>query len=121
MRRRNHRERGEGQAGCLVGLVVLLLVGLIAWKVIPVKVKAAEMRDTIVDEAKSAGTHRDPQIMKAILAKAEELELPITEDDVEIDRKQNDITITVDYSVPLEFPGYTYNWDFHVEANNPLF
>jgi hypothetical protein len=119
--RRNHRERGEGQAGCLVGLVFLLLAGLVAWKVIPVKVKAAEMRDTVVDEAKSAGTHRDGQIMRAILRKAEDLELPISEEDVQIDRGRNDIKIEVAYTVPVEFPGYTYNWDFHIKAENPLF
>ena len=35
---RNRRERGEGQLGCLVGLVLLLIAGLIAYRLIPVKV-----------------------------------------------------------------------------------
>ena len=118
---RNRRERGEGQFGCLVGLVLLLVAGLIAYRMIPVKVKSAEMRDTIVDEAKSAGQHGDRVIMKAILYKAEQLELPITEKDVDIERKNSSIRVEVRYTVPVNFPGYTYNWAFHHKAENPIF
>ena len=53
----NRRERGEGQFGCLIGLVLLLVACVLAYKLIPVKVKAADMRETVVDEAKSAGQH----------------------------------------------------------------
>ena len=36
--RRNRRERGEGQLGCLVGLIFLALGVFIAFKMVPVKV-----------------------------------------------------------------------------------
>lgn len=118
---RNRRERGEGQLGCLFGVIVLLLGILIAYKLIPVKVKAAEMRDVVVDQAKSAGALSDKQIRATILRKAEELELPIESEDLSIDRGPNDITIELEYTVPVDFPGYVYNWNFHVKAQNPLF
>lgn len=118
---RNRRERGEGQFGCLVGLVVLLLAGLIAYKMIPVKVKAADLRETIVDESKSAGQHNDGQIRKQILAKADESDLPVTDKDIVINRTSSSIKIKVTYTVPVEFPGYTFNWNFKVETDNPIF
>ena len=118
---RNRRERGEGQFGCLVGIIVLLIAALIAYKMIPVKVKAADMRDTVVDEAKSAGQHSDPVIMQNILRKADELELPLSEDDVDIQRRAGYIRIEVEYTVPVEFPGYTYQWSFHHKTENPIF
>ena len=118
---RNRRERGEGQFGCLVGLVLLLIAGLIAWKMIPVKVKAAEMRDIVYDEAKSGGQHNDDRIKKAILAKADELELPVKEGDVQINRTNTMIKVQVRYTVPVDFPGYTYQWDFHHQYEAPLF
>jgi hypothetical protein len=118
---RNRRERGEGQFGCLVGLVFLLLAGLIAYKMIPVKVKAADLRDTIQDEAKSAGQNSDKQILSAILKKAEINGLPVTEDNVRINRSANSIQIDVQYTVPVEFPGYTHNWKFHHKTDNPIF
>jgi predicted membrane protein len=118
---RNRRERGEGQFGCLVSLAVLLLAGLIAYKMIPIKVKAAEIRDTVVDEAKSAGQHNNQEITRAILSKAESLEMPIDKDDIDINRQANEITIDVRYTVPVEFPGYTYQWKFHHRTQNPIF
>lgn len=121
IRIRNRRERGEGQFGCLVGLVILALVGLIAYRMIPVKVKAAELRDTVVDESKSAGQHNDKRIRAAILDKAERLELPVADKDVRIERKQQMIFIEVDYTVPVEFPGYTYQWKFRIKTENPVF
>jgi len=118
---RNRRERGEGQFGCLVGLALLAIAALIAFKMIPIKVKAAEMRDVVYDESKSAGQHNNQQIMQAILHKAEQLQLPVTEKDVSIERANQAITVEVRYTVPVDFPGYTYQWSFHHKAENPIF
>jgi hypothetical protein len=118
---RNRRERGEGQLGCLVGLVILALAVFVAWKMVPIKVKAAEVRGVVVDEAKSAGTHSDKVIMGNILSKAHEDNFPLTEDNVKISRGGGNITIDVNYVVPVEFPGYTYQWHFNHTATNPIF
>jgi type III secretion system FlhB-like substrate exporter len=119
--RKSRRERGEGQFGCLIGLILLGLAIFVAWKMIPLKVKAAELRQTVVDEAKSAGTHGDDRIKAAILAKAKEDGLPVTEDEIKIVRSLGEITVTVKYTVPVVFPGYTYNWHLEHEAKNPIF
>jgi hypothetical protein len=121
VRIRNRRERGEGQFGCLVGLVVLAIAVLIAYRMIPVKVKTADLRDTIVHEAKSAGLHGDRHIRQSIDYKAKQLGLPVTEDDVIVNRSQGYIKVEVKYTVPVEFPGYTYHWNFHHKAENPVF
>jgi hypothetical protein len=119
--RMSRRERGEGQFGCLVGLILLALAIFVAWKMIPIKVKAAEVRAAMVDEAKSAGTHNDDRIRAGILAKAREDSLPLTEKDIVIVRANGEITVTVTYTVPIEFPGYTYNWHIEHSATNPIF
>jgi hypothetical protein len=117
----SRREKGEGQMGCLVGLIVLAIGVFIAYKMIPVKVKAAELRQEVVDEAKSAGTHNDDKIRAAILRKAREDNLPVTEDNIKISRANSEINIEVDYMVPIDFPGYTYQWHIHHSATNPIF
>ena len=114
-------QRGEGKVGCLIGLVVLLIAGLIAYKTIPVKVKAAEMRDIVQDEARSASMQSDKQIVGNILAKAKANNLPIVENQIKVVRSGGYIHIDLDYTVPVKFPGYTYNWNFHHSAENPLF
>lgn len=119
---RKHRgERGESNAGCLFGLIILAIAIFIAYKMIPVKVKAADLKQTVTDEAKMAGTHRDSVIMNQILAKGRELKLPITEDNVKISRSSTEISVEVDYDVPVDFPGKVWNWHQHVMAQNPIF
>lgn len=119
--RRFRNQRGEGQGGCVVGLILLLIGVFIAFKLIPIKVKAAELRQTVVDEAKMAGTRGDNRIAQGILRKAEELRLPVTEDNIKINRSQNQIRVDVRYVVPVEFPGFVYKWNFHHSADNPIF
>src|SRR5688572_17161337 len=94
---RNRRQRGESQFGCLVGIVVLLVAGVLAYKLIPIKVKAADLRDTIVDEAKSAGQHDERVITRNILAKAQELKFPVAEENIKISRKSTYVIIDVNY------------------------
>ena len=118
---RRFRERGEGQLGCIFGLLVFLAAIFIAYKMIPVKVKAADLRQTVQDQAKTAGTFSDGQIRKSIMNKAAELELPVADEALVIDRMANRIVIDVKYTVPVEFPGYTYQWNFHHHADNPIF
>lgn len=117
----SRRERGESNFGCLFGVIVLAIAVFIAWKMIPVKVKAAELRQTVIDEAKAAGTHTDERIRAAILAKANENHLPVTDDNIKIKRAQSEITVDVEYVMPIEFPGYTYRWHLDHHAQNPIF
>lgn len=119
--RRNRRERGEGNFGCLVGLIVMLIGIFVAYKMIPVKIKAAEVREVLQDEAKSAGTHSDDRIRAAILAKAKENNLPIEEENISIERSTNEIKVDLNYVVPIVFPGYTYSWHIHNYQKNPIF
>ena len=41
--------------------------------------------------------------------------------DIDIERKHQMIRIEVNYTVPVEFPGYTYQWHFRVKTENPVF
>lgn len=121
MRRRTSQQRGEGQLGCIFGLIVLLAASYVAFKMIPVKIRAVELRDEITDTARAAGMYQDAQIRKNILAKAEELDLPLDKSDLIVRRGNNRIYIEATYTVPVEFPGFTYEWTFNHVAQNPIF
>jgi hypothetical protein len=118
---RRSRERGEGRFGCLFGLILLVAAIFVAYKLIPIKVKAAELRETVVDEGKAAGQHGDGTIKKAILRKAQDLQLPLGEEGLSISRANEYIKIDADYYVPVQFPGYVFQWHFHHHAENPIF
>ena len=122
MNRFRRSQAGEGQLGCIIGLIILIAAGFTAYKMIPVKVKAAEMRQEIVDEGKSAGLRNDKEIRANIMNKAQELGLPLDDKDLIIARTGNSsIRIEAKYIVPIEFPGYTYQWSFQHKTENPIF
>ena len=120
---RTRGQRGEGRGGCIFSLILFLAAIFVAYKMIPIKVKAAELRGTIIDQAKSAGLprHDDAYIRRAVLMKANELELPLDEKGLKIHRTGSNIHITANYTVPVEFPGYTYQWKFEHDYENPVF
>jgi len=55
------------------------------------------------------------------MEKAKDLDLPLEDKDLLITRKSQYIKIDATYVIPIEFPGYTYNWHLHHIAENPIF
>lgn len=105
-------QRGDVPIGCLVGGVVALVVVLIAIKVAPLMIDVGELDKEITALADRASRHdyNDARILRDILQKAEDLNLPVTQDEVTIKRSSKRIKITVIYDLPIEFPGHTYVW-----------
>ena len=61
------RQRGEGNLGCILWAVVVVVVAHVAWTMVPVKIASAQLSDFMEDQAQFA-EHRSPeQIKKAIL------------------------------------------------------
>ena len=119
--RKNRGQRGDGNAGCLLGLIVLALAIFVAYKMIPPKIKAADLKQTIVDEAKMAGSHNNATIIGQITSRAREQRLAVTEDNIKISRGSGMISVEVDYDMPIDFPGKTWMWHQHIVAENPVF
>ena len=120
--RRRIAERGEGNLGCILWLLVLGLAVMICVKAIPVKIASAEMYDYMDEVARSAGVNTTAEeVKKAILARAVDLKLPVDKDHVTVVREGDRLKMRAEYTVPLEFPGYTYNWHFVHELDRPIF
>jgi len=120
--RRRIAERGEGNLGCILWLLVLALAVMIAWKAIPVKVASAELYDFMDEVARSAGVNTTAEdVKKAILVRAVELKLPLDKDHVTVKREGDRLLMRAEYTVPVEFPGYTYQWHFVHELDRPIF
>ncbi len=115
-------ERGDVPIGCLVGMVVLLVVALVAIKAAPLIVNVGELDkeiETLADRA-NRREYNDERIIKSILEKAENLDLPVTAKNITIKRTSSRIKITVAYDIPVEFPGYTYVWHKQHYQDRPL-
>lgn len=118
--RRTRSQSGEAQMSCLFGLVLMLVALFLAYKLIPIKAKAAEMRETVYNEGKSAGTHTDDIIRKAIHKTAEEKGIELYDEDISIQRAGNIIKIDVEYVTPVKVFGKTWNWKHKHHTENPI-
>lgn len=116
-------QRGDVPVGCLVGGAVALIVILVAIKVAPIMIHVGELDKQIGVYADRANRreYNDKRIERAILTKAEQLDLSVTKKDISIKRTSNRIKITVVYDIPIEFPGYTYVWHKEHFHERPLF
>ncbi|MCD4751042.1 MAG: hypothetical protein K8R59_16845 [Thermoanaerobaculales bacterium] len=116
-------ERGDVPVGCLVGLVVLGIVALVAIKAGPVMVSVGELDSTISVLADRANRidYNDKRIMRDILDKAQELDIPVTKKDVKIVRTRSRIKVTVKYTKEIDFGVYTYVWHKEHYEDRPLF
>ena len=115
-------ERGSGNLGCILWALVLIIGVMVAWKAIPVKIASAEMYDYMDEVARTAGVNTTAEeVKKAILARAADLKLPVDKDHVTVVREGDRLKMRAEYTVPVEFPGYTYNWHFVHELDRPIF
>lgn len=116
------RQRGEGNLGCILWAVVVIVVAHVAWMMVPVKIASAQLADFMEEQAKWAERRSPEQIEKAILAKARELELPLDPKKVSAHRRGDHIYMRAEYTVPVTFVGgYTYEWHFVHDIDRPIF
>jgi len=114
------RAAGEGNIGCILWTVAFLIVALICYKVIPIKLNTAEMYDFMIEQAKF-GTAPAAELKKIILGKAKELEIPINEKNLTVERIGDRIRMKTSFEIPIDFPGYTYVWKFDWEIDRPIY
>ena len=119
---RRTAQRGEGNLGCIMWLLVLAIAVMISWKMIPVKVNNAELVDFMTEVAQFQSAQKTPEeISKIIIARAGELGIPLTKENITVTKTRDRVRMTVDYTMPVQFPGYTYNWHFRHELDRPIF
>jgi hypothetical protein len=121
--RRGRGISGAGNLGCLMWLVVLALVGHVLWKVVPVKIRASTFYDTMQEQASFGSIKSEHQIEYEILRRAEELQIPVTKDNLKVTRTRNSVVVEAHYQIPIEFFGgaYKYVWKFDQVIERPTF
>ena len=116
-----NRERGEVRVGTIVWILVFVVVAIVCKEAIPVKIRSSQFQDYMVETAKFASHLSNDKLEKEILRKARDLDIPVNAKSVEVRKSNGRIRIRAEYTIPLEFPGYTYNWKFEHDINRPVF
>ena len=119
--RRIQRESGEGKAGCLFWVFLLLIGGLLAAKLIPVEMAKMKLRDHM-QELVSTQPHR-PQAFyeKEIGNKARELGLTIPKDQIQVKKYENRVIMDVEFTVPIDLTVYQWDWTRKIHLAEDIF
>ena len=120
---RSRSVRGAANVGCIVWLVILGLVGYVLYKVVPVKIATSEFYDVMQEQA-SFGSIKDVKLIEfEILRKAQELQIPVTKDNLKITRSREALTVEAHYEITIDFfnGAYKYVWKFDPVVVRPTF
>lgn len=112
---------GDSKLGCVVWVVLLGIFVMVALKAVPVKIHSSQFYDYMEGQAKFVRRPTKALLTRRVLEKAHQLDLPLDKKDLKVVVGGARVIIAVKYTVPLEFPGYTYNWDFDYKIDRPVF
>jgi hypothetical protein len=108
-------------------VLVLGLLGAAVYvgaMVIPPYFSNYEFQDALDNEARlgTYSTKSDDVIRDAVFKRAQELELPLTSEDIKLERigpsGNAAVTIEVDYTIHVDLPGYPMDLHFHPVSKN---
>jgi hypothetical protein len=113
-------ESGKITFKAVLSLAFLAAVIFASFKIIPIYVNNYELKDYILNQTPFWLTQRASAegIRKNILAKAQDLGLPIAEDDVTVEANQNRVSVSIDYHAPVDLKVYTLQLHFTDSSEN---
>ena len=113
-------DAGKGYMKALWTLLVLSCAGYAGFKIIPVYVNNFELQGYLRDQTPYWLSNRATSegVKSNILAKAEELNLPITKDQMQVEANAARVVVTIDYTVPIDLKVYTLTLHFTPHSEN---
>ncbi len=114
--------KGEVRLGSILTLAVIAYTVYVGVKVVPVLFAQYEFQDAVVEEAKFSRAKSAETVRNNLADKAASLGLPITHQQIHVERKPTWIRIQVDYQLSVEWlPGKVYTWDVSEVSESVLF
>ena len=116
----NFRERGGSTRSFL--LTIVIVAGLIFFgaEIVPPYFANYQLQDSIETEARFAAANNKTQqdIQSDVMWKIKDLGIPAQAKDVHVTMVQDVVTISVNYSVPVNLRVYQFTLQFHPHADN---
>ncbi|MBS1840062.1 MAG: DUF4845 domain-containing protein [Acidobacteria bacterium] len=120
LQKASSNERGEGKFKAILVTAILIFLVYAAVKTVPPYVSEYELNDTMQETARFASVTRsgEDQIRATIFKKIEELEIPATKEDVKVTAVNGKVSISVDYTVPIDLMVYKFDLHFTPSTSN---
>ena len=107
-------ERGEGTLKAIVYTLILAAAVYVAVKVVPIYVAEYELKDKISEQARFAVVNRysEDQIRDILFKTINDLDIPAKRDDIKVEKTNRGLSISVNYSVPVDLAVYKTELNF---------
>lgn len=114
-------QRGEGKAGCLFWVFLLLIGGMIGYQVIPVKIASMQLEDHMKEMAMTQPRRPQHWFEQRISERALELDLEIPKEQIRVKKYPERVIMDVEFSVPINILGYSFDWDIKIHLDRDIF
>lgn len=104
-------QRGEGRLKAIIYAVILVTLVFVAVKLVPLYVAEYQLQDKMNEQAKFAIVNRysEDQIRDILMKVIQDLDIPATRDDIKMSSTNHGISISISYTVPVDF--FVYKTD----------
>jgi len=104
----------------IFGLLLLLVGGFVLYKVFPAYWGDYKLSRLLEEQALSDTytTKSESEIATVVVQKASEFDVPLTPEEVTVQRGVGDLTITAQYSVHVDLPFYPLDLNFKTASKN---
>jgi hypothetical protein len=113
-----------GTIKAIMGFVAIIAVIVVGFQVLPPYFANYQFEDTLNNEALAAtySSKTDEDVRAVVLKKAQEMEIPITREQIKVQRTGSQgvgtLAIAADYTVRVNLPGYPLDLNFRAETKN---
>jgi hypothetical protein len=116
-----NRIRGEGAFGTIFGIAVVILVGIVLFKVVPLHIAGNKVLDAMSEQANFAGVKPLEKIQYEIFVAAQEAGTPLVIQDIKLRRHGTDVIVEAKYIQKVSVLGYQYAYAFDKTVQKPVF
>jgi hypothetical protein len=104
----------------LLGLAVLVGAFYLAWMLVPPYFNNYELEDYMAQEARfnTYTAKSETDMRESIYKKAQDLTIPLTREQINVQRISNGVSISADYTVHVDLPLYPIDMTFHPASKN---
>lgn len=120
LRAQRRSERGEGKLKAIIVTAILLLGVIAGVKVIPPYVAEYQLNDKIQEIARFGIVEHstEAQIKDKVMKTIQDLEIPATMENINVTAGTQRVTISVDYTVPVDILFYHVDLHFTPSSEN---
>lgn len=118
--RRFRAQRGEGRLKAILVIAIIVFVIYSAVKILPPYIAEYQLADKMVEQARFGVVNRytEEQIRAAVFKEAQDLDIPITKEDIKVLASPSVVRISVDYTIPVDLIVYKLDLHFTPSSEN---